>query len=182
MIDSGIGMTDEQMINLFRPFSQADSSTTRKFGGTGLGLAISRHFCRMMGGDITAISQYGQGSTFTALLPADAEKSAKRVKKYDPDLIENLTASEDRSDAKTILVIDDDPVARELIRRHLEKEGFYVEIAASGQEGLNAAHAVRPDAITLDVLMPGMDGWTVLSALKADDVFNRYSCGNGHHD
>ena len=170
VIDSGIGMTDEQMMNLFRPFSQADSSTTRKFGGTGLGLAISRHFCRMMGGDITATSQYGQGSTFTALLPVDAEQSAKRVKKYDPDLIENLPEAEGRSDAKTILVIDDDPVARELIRRHLEKEGFRVEVAASGQEGLNIAHNIRPDAITLDVLMPGMDGWTVLSALKADDA------------
>lgn len=170
VVDAGIGMTGEQMFNLFRPFTQADSSTTRKFGGTGLGLAISRHFCRMMGGDITATSTYGQGSTFTAYLPADAEQSAKRAAPA------NSTDSETHSphldeltNTQTILVIDDDPIARELIRRHLEREGFRVEVAADGQEGLEAARRVQPAAITLDVLMPGMNGWTVLSELKADE-------------
>jgi ammonium transporter len=167
--DSGIGMTSEQMLNLFRPFTQADSSTTRQYGGTGLGLAISRHFCRMMGGDIKAESEYGSGSTFIAYLPADAEKS----KRYAPD-----NGSEQRpivvdvdawAEAKTVLVIDDDPIARELIRRHLEKEGFHVELAVDGAEGLAMAQSMRPDAITLDILMPGLDGWTVLSQLKADE-------------
>jgi PAS domain S-box-containing protein len=168
--DSGIGMTSEQMLNLFRPFTQADSSTTRQYGGTGLGLAISRHFCRMMGGDITAESEFGHGSTFIVHLPADAEKSIRHTPGNGSETSMLLLDPDAWRDAKTILVIDDDPVARELIRRHLEKEGFHVELAANGPEGLTIARGLQPDAITLDILMPGMDGWTVLSELKADET------------
>jgi CheY-like chemotaxis protein len=167
--DTGIGMTAEQMLNLFRPFSQADSSTTRRFGGTGLGLAISRHFCRMMGGDITANSEYEQGSTFTAHLPADAELS-KRRKPAKDTIQATINTIESATDGKLILVIDDDPIARELIRRHLEKEGFRVALATDGSEGLEMARNLKPDAITLDILMPGVDGWTVLSEIKADET------------
>ncbi len=166
--DSGIGMSETQIQNLFRPFTQADSSTTRKFGGTGLGLAISRHFCRMMGGDITVESEHREGSAFRAFLPADAEQSLRQHLKPSPETDETISSGDIWLDAKTVLVIDDDPIARELIRRHLEREGFHVEVASNGAQGLEFARHLHPDAITLDILMPGVDGWTVLAKLKAD--------------
>ncbi len=169
--DSGIGMTDEQMYNLFRPFTQADSSTTRQYGGTGLGLAIIRHFCRMMGGDVTAESELDVGSTFTVFLPADVERattdspSRGESTKIALSQLREALATET---LKTILIIDDDPIARELLRRHLEREQFSVIVATGGREGIEQAKRLRPDAITLDILMPSMDGWSVLSTLKAD--------------
>jgi CheY-like chemotaxis protein len=165
--DTGIGMTAEQMGRVFEAFTQADASTTRKYGGTGLGLAISRKFCRLMGGDLTVSSQPGKGSTFTISLPVEVS---------DQPAVSDSATSHDPDDARsgvptphsTVLVIDDDPNSRELVRRALRKEGFRVEIAATGQSGLEAARRLRPNAITLDVMMPGMDGWAVLRALKAD--------------
>ena len=156
--DSGIGMTPPQMARLFEAFAQAESSTSRKYGGTGLGLAITRRFARMMGGDVTVASQPGQGSTFTVLLPAEPPP---------PETVPAGSAGEPGT-AGTILVIDDHPEARELVRRLLAEEGFRVLEAAGGEAGLALARQERPDAITLDVLMPGMDGWAVLAALKAD--------------
>jgi signal transduction histidine kinase/CheY-like chemotaxis protein len=161
--DSGIGMTPEQMRRLFEAFAQADASTTRRFGGTGLGLAISRRFCQMMGGDITVESEVGRGSTFTVRLPAHV--GAPRV---EPALAEAAPAEPPPEGASVVLVIDDDPTVRDLLQRFLAKEGFWVEGAADGPEGLRLAKALRPAAITLDVMMPGMDGWAVLTALKAD--------------
>jgi PAS domain S-box-containing protein len=164
--DTGIGMTPEQTAQLFQPFTQADASTTRKYGGTGLGLAISRHFCHMMGGDIQVTSNLGQGSTFTVQLPLAVKDQKLEV----PATESNLTASSLATivNGATILVIDDDARVRDLMVRYLTKEGFRVETAASGEEGLHLARSLRPDAITLDVMMPKMDGWSVLSALKAD--------------
>ncbi|MGA8261004.1 MAG: GAF domain-containing protein [Arenicellales bacterium] len=162
--DTGIGMTPEQMGKLFQAFSQADASTTRQYGGTGLGLAISRMFCRMMGGDITVESVYGQGSVFTILLPAEAvenKSSPASVHEEAP----GLPAPEGSG---TVLVIDDDPAVRNLMQRFLGKEGLAVVLAANGSEGLKLAKTAHPDVITLDVLMPGMDGWEVLAALKSD--------------
>jgi hypothetical protein len=156
--DSGIGMTPAQMAKLFEAFSQAEASTTRKYGGTGLGLAISRKFARMMGGDVTVESTPGQGSVFTIRLPATVATAA-----------ETPGAEPDReARSGTVLVIDDNPEARDLVRRLLEGEGFAVIEAAGGEAGLALARERRPDAITLDVLMPGMDGWAVLSAIKGD--------------
>ncbi len=161
--DTGIGMTPEQLGRLFLAFSQADASTTRKYGGTGLGLVISRKFCQMMSGDITVASTPGAGSTFTIDLPADvpeavepAAETTKPGAKLPP-----LTK-------KRVLVIDDDPDATDLMRRMLEKNGFGVLTASTGQQGIELARREKPDAITLDVLMPGMDGWSVLTSLKAD--------------
>jgi len=162
--DTGIGMTMEQMNKLFQPFTQADSSTTRKFGGTGLGLTITRHFCRMMGGDVSVTSEVGEGATFTITLPAEVTGQ----KEVAPPSYTNEQLPPAQSGVCKILVIDDDPVVRELLQRFLTREGFYVASAANGVEGLNLARSQQPDAITLDVLMPGMDGWTVLSTLKAD--------------
>ncbi|MBI3948809.1 MAG: response regulator, partial [Armatimonadetes bacterium] len=163
--DSGIGMTPEQMGRLFQAFSQADSSTTRQFGGTGLGLAISRHFCQMMGGDISVASEPGKGSAFTIRVPAEVEAP---VPAETPAAPETLVAASGIEGAKRILVIDDDEQARNLVCRMLSRERFDVVAVAGGEDGLRRAREVRPDAIVLDVLMPTMDGWSVLTALKAD--------------
>jgi len=164
--DTGVGLTDEQARGLFEPFTQADSSTTRKFGGTGLGLAITHRFADMMGGTVQLTSKLGEGATFTISLPANLVQ-----RKAAPNLVEIAEAEPVRAEQKsagTVLVIDDDPTVHELLRHSIGKQGFRVEGAISGEEGLRMARRLRPDAITLDVMMPGMDGWTVLSRLKSD--------------
>jgi two-component system, NtrC family, sensor kinase len=167
--DTGIGMTDEQMSRLFQEFSQADASTTRKYGGTGLGLAISQHFCRLMGGEITVESQPGKGSTFTIRLPRIAQvgetpASAGRG----PERPEGAHAIAEEAEEPLVLVVDDDETVRELVVRHLERGGFAAVAARSGQEGLRLVRELRPAAVTLDIMMPDLDGWTVLAAIKGD--------------
>jgi PAS domain S-box-containing protein len=159
--DTGIGMTTEQQARLFEAFAQADASTAKRFGGTGLGLAISRQFCRMMGGDLTVTSEAGSGTTFTVRLPRQVAEPSTAATPAAPRETSAGTAG-------TLLVIDDDANARDVLRRIFTKDGFRVEEAANGEAGLLQARALKPDAITLDVLMPGMDGWAVLTALKAD--------------
>ncbi|HLY27667.1 MAG TPA: response regulator [Aggregatilineales bacterium] len=161
--DSGIGMTQEQLSRLFQDFTQADSSTTRKYGGTGLGLSISRRYCQMMGGDIFVSSQEGKGSTFTVRLPATVVKSEQTAAP-----VKATTTAPKTGKKTTILVIDDDKPTREIVARFLDKQGYRIEMAASGEEGLQRARELHPDAITLDVMMPTMDGWSVLAVLKAD--------------
>jgi CheY-like chemotaxis protein len=163
--DTGIGMTPEQLGKLFQAFTQADASTNRKFGGTGLGLAISRKFCQLMGGDITVASEHGKGSTFTVTLPAEVKDPAAQAASFTASPTPHAALRTSRS---TVLVIDDDLVVHDLMRRSLEKDGFLVEVAADGKTGLELAKQLKPEVITLDVMMPGMDGWAVLSALKTD--------------
>ena len=167
--DTGIGMTDAQMERLFQSFAQADASTTRKYGGTGLGLAITRHFCEMMGGTITVQSAAGMGTTFTIRLPAvpPAEPISAKAQ-LEAEAENGQGQAEGGSERAAILVIDDDSTTRTLMRNALENAGYRVECAASGEEGLRLARLYRPLAITLDVIMPHMDGWATLSALKAD--------------
>ncbi len=193
--DSGIGMSMEQLQRVFQAFVQADTTTTRKYGGTGLGLAISQRFCRMMGGDIRVRSQVGQGSTFTVRLPLDVDaaqqsmqqlghpQASPRVPQYDaaiapshessladhpqPSHISQTTASLPTPKG-TVLVIDDDENVQRLVNYHLGKEGFRVEYAKTGEAGLTLARSLQPTLITLDVLLPNMNGWDVLAALKAD--------------
>ena len=156
--DTGIGMTPDQISKLFRPFTQADSSTARDYGGTGLGLAITKHFCGMLGGNVAVESEPGRGSTFTITLPADAGSVA-------------ATSPETLPDAGvlgTVLIIEDERVMQDLLRQELAQRGYRVLTAAGGIEGLRLAREVRPDAITLDVIMPDLDGWSVLRALKDD--------------
>jgi signal transduction histidine kinase/CheY-like chemotaxis protein len=155
--DTGIGMTAEQQAKLFEEFTQADSSTARRYGGTGLGLAITRKLARMMGGDVTVQSEPGKGSVFTVRLPAGADAAARSA---------GNGSRAPSSDC--VLVVDDDATARELIAEHLKSEGFSVVTAAGGLEGLKLAKELRPIAITLDVMMPDLDGWSVLAALRQD--------------
>jgi PAS domain S-box-containing protein len=161
--DTGIGMTDEQIQRLFEAFSQADSSTTRKYGGTGLGLAISQRFCRMMGGDVAVTSQEGEGSTFTVWLPAVVIPDAMPIASSAVPSHAPFSQSQ-----ATLLVIDDDAVVGDLLERSLQNHGFRIEIATDGTEGIRKARSLQPDVIILDVLLPNMNGWDVLAILKAD--------------
>jgi signal transduction histidine kinase/CheY-like chemotaxis protein len=157
--DTGVGMTKEQLGRLFEAFSQADASTTKRFGGTGLGLAITRHFCTMLGGGVTVESSPGKGSTFTIILPDQGDAPA----------IGQAPVVAPAADGRaTVLVVDDDATVRSLLTKTLEKEGYRVILASNGVEALSLARQHRPQAITLDVLMPQMDGWRALKELKAD--------------
>ena len=155
--DTGIGMTPEQVAKLFQPFTQADESTTRKYGGTGLGLSISRRFAEMMGGDLTVESEAGKGTTFVARLPVQVTAEATESGPVPVTPIDGAA-----------LVIDDDPAARDLLIRTLALEGVPSVAAGDGEEGLRLARKFTPGVVFLDVIMPKMDGWAVLSALKAD--------------
>ena len=171
--DTGIGMTPEQTAKLFQAFTQADGSTMRKYGGTGLGLALSRKFCVMMGGDINVESAPGKGSTFVVRLPGDIENydgeaTSIRLRLPGRRREESREAGVVAPTGKTLLVIDEDPAVRQLMERIASREGYRLVTAASGEEGLKLVREVRPDIITLEVVMPGIDGWTVLKSLKSD--------------
>jgi signal transduction histidine kinase/CheY-like chemotaxis protein len=155
--DTGIGMTEEQQGRLFRAFSQADVSTTREYGGTGLGLAITKHFCELLGGRIAVESTPGRGSTFTITLP-DRSRAAAAV----------AATPVGAEHAALVMVVDDDPNARDLLAATVRREGYRVIEATDGESALALAREWHPDVITLDVLMPRMDGWAVLTALKSD--------------
>jgi signal transduction histidine kinase len=178
--DTGIGMTPGQLGKLFQAFTQADGSTQRKYGGTGLGLALSRKFCVMMGGDINARSEPGKGSTFTMRLPGDVENVDGEATSIHVSIHKRISQMVRISGAsgavpkvvpaplRRMLVIDDDPAVCELMTRLCCKEGYEVFTAATGEEGLRLAREKQPNLITLDVVMPGMDGWAVLKTLKED--------------
>lgn len=171
--DTGIGMSEEQLAKVWEAFSQADPSTTRKYGGTGLGLAITKRFCLMMDGDVLVKSEPNKGSAFTVILPRKLEQGQKinptlkpsftPTVKLDANVTQELPAG-----ATQILCIDDDPTVHDLMRRFLHREGFKVFTAGGGKEGVEMAKKIKPDAITLDVMMPEMDGWNVLTTLKSD--------------
>ncbi len=179
--DTGIGIPQDKISQLFHPFSQADESTTRKYGGTGLGLTISKRFINMLGGDLSVVSEEKKGSTFTIVLPCGlpgsesipnpsrVHESASIPATSDALHARKTTGSDDRRGyVSKILVIDDDRNAREIISRHLHKDGFNVRAASNGLDGIKMARADKPDLITLDIMMPEMDGWGVLKILKAD--------------
>ncbi|MFN7971393.1 MAG: PAS domain S-box protein [Acidobacteriota bacterium] len=165
--DTGIGMSADQMSRLFQAFTQADASTTRKYGGTGLGLVICRKVAELMGGDVTVQSALGKGSTFEVTVPAEVLERKGEPEARVASPFKHHAVPEG---ATRVLVIDDDAAVRELLEHFLTKEGFDVVTASGGEEGLRLAHECRPDVITLDVMMPGMDGWSVLGKLKHDPV------------
>jgi signal transduction histidine kinase/DNA-binding response OmpR family regulator len=161
--DSGIGMTPEQLAKLFAPFAQADASTTKRYGGTGLGLAITRHFCEILGGSIQVDSTAGVGSVFTMVLPGSkpavpGDAGAAAMPASDPGA----------GNAPLVMVVDDDPASRHFLAMVLHKEGWRVVEAEGGEAAIALARKLRPAAITLDIMMPRMDGWSVLTALKSD--------------
>ena len=157
IVDDGIGITQEQKKYLFQPFTQLDASTTRRFGGTGLGLSITKQFIEMMGGSICVDSRFGEGSTFKFYLPVNVTK---------PDIKEEVIDELPAKEHGIVLVIDDDKPTRVMLKEYLSNLGYSVAIAGNGKEGLRLAKKLRPDAILLDVKMPKMDGWKVLSSLK----------------
>jgi PAS domain S-box-containing protein len=167
--DTGIGMTTDQQAKVFEAFTQADASTTRTYGGTGLGLAITKSFCRLMGGDVTLTSEAGKGTTFVVRLPAVTHAASDTVGLAAEKRSEGPQVAEPEH-APIVLVVDDDPNARELLRRHLQRGGYAVRMAANGEEAMQLARTLQPDVVTLDALMPQMDGWAVLSAMKEDAV------------
>ena len=158
--DTGLGMTEEQVAKLFQRFTQADASTTRRFGGTGLGLAITKAFTEMLGGRISVESRPGEGSSFALTVPTELPIPSADAEH------EGATELDGRDDV--VLVVDDDPATRDLLTRFLSKEGFEVRVAADGRSGLEMAQTLKPRVILLDVTMPRMDGWTVLRNLKDD--------------
>jgi len=176
--DSGIGMSSEQLERVFNAFTQADSTTTRKYGGTGLGLAIVRHLCHGMNGDVSVVSQPDEGSTFTVRLPQEVRVAGSKpaVSPCGPDGETPMEPGrhpgrpplDSLNNARTVLIIDDDPVASDLHERVVRDLGIEVIVARLGLEGLAFARKFRPSAIILDILMPDLSGWGVLAALKAD--------------
>ena len=197
VIDTGRGMTPDEQAKLFKPFVKLAARQGNR-SGTGLGLVISQRFCDMMHGDITVESEFEKGSTFTVRLPVDTvgghiPRSASDAEQTGPEPApeepKDIAAERDRptpspitrsdasgaanaqlpaGSARIVLVVDDDPNVREMMHRHLESQGFRVISAADGLEGLEVAKRMRPAVITLDAIMPGLDGWAVLAALRTD--------------
>jgi nitrogen-specific signal transduction histidine kinase/ActR/RegA family two-component response regulator len=164
--DTGIGMHPDQIERLFEPFVQADSSTTRKFGGTGLGLAISRQFCRLLGGDISVSSALGEGSTFSVILPI--EYSSRQIDVPAPAATDAAHSELAGEAGRTVVVIDDDPAALELLARYLRKEQYTPICCSNVPEGLELAKRIQPAAVTMDIKMDGIDGWTALRMMQSD--------------
>ncbi len=172
--DTGVGIPREVQDKIFREFSQADDSTTRKFGGTGLGLAISKRFCEMMGGSIRLESTTGVGTTFFFDLPLKATgitagPGVEIERKPQPEKIAPPVAPLETPIRPVVLIVDDDLEIQDLMRRILEKEGYQVAATGNGQEAICLAESLQPCLITLDIMMPGIDGWTVLAALKKNE-------------
>ncbi len=160
--DTGVGIAPEHLAIIFEEFRQVDASSTRQAGGTGLGLAISRKMAHLMGGDISVRSALGQGSTFVLRLPRVPGLLSAAAVEVSP------TPGGRRPGGLVLLAIDDDPDVLELVKTRLANTEFSVVTALGGEAGLKAAQAIRPDVITLDILMPGLDGWEVLRRLKAN--------------
>ncbi len=156
--DTGIGMTPAQVTGLFEAFSQADASITRNYGGTGLGLAITKHFCRMLGGDVTVASEYGKGTTFTVTIPAAAPRMTAGPLQSGPEW----------HTAGTVLLLEDECTTRSALDQALTQEGYRVVMAMDAHDALRLAREKRPDAVILDVVSSDLDGWAILRMLKTD--------------
>lgn len=169
--DSGIGIPADRMEAIFEAFEQAEKSTTRRYGGTGLGLPISRSLCHLLGFELNVKSVAGQGSTFTIDLQRRNRTSQPAIEVL-PDPESDSAAPDLLLHGKHVLIIDDDADARTLIAHQIASLGGHSTGAASGEEGMQKARLLMPNLITLDLLMPGIDGWEILKRLKADPVLN----------
>ena len=171
--DTGIGMSDDELDKVFSAFEQADTSTTREYGGTGLGLAISKQYTEMMGGTIDVESEVGEGTTFSVVVPMDCRQSRQQEQDTANRRSTDKLDFEPTGDGDSVvLVIEDDPASRELLERTLSNEGYQVVTAEDGARGLELARSLKPVAITLDLLMPEMSGWQVLSRIRRDDALS----------
>ncbi len=171
--DSGIGIPEDKQKLIFEAFQQADGSTSRKYGGTGLGLSISKELAYILGGEIQVESTPGEGSTFTLFIPANhtlasaiQEAAIVQQDKFIPAYPEPLSSPAAKGEALTLLIVEDDITFAEVLRDYALEKGFQPMLAYSGDTGLQMAEDHLPDAIVLDIMLPVMDGWTILKKLK----------------
>ena len=162
--DTGIGIAAEDLGRLFTEFQQLDAGPGRQQEGTGLGLALTRRFAEMHGGQVKVESALGMGSTFTLRLPLEA--TALRG----PAPVEPPQVTAGDLGRPLVLVVDDNPQAAEILARTMGAGGFRIKVAHTGPEALSMARELKPVAITLDILLPEVDGWEVLNRLKADEA------------
>jgi len=165
--DTGIGISAEDQKKLFQPFQQVDQSLARRYEGTGLGLAMVKRIVELHGGSVHLESETGKGSCFSIRIPYLPEAD---LISEDQAETSGVVSAGSAKDGRLALVIEDDPKAAELIRQHLENEGFAVQVAADAEQALDLARAMRPDLITLDILLPGMDGWQFLEVIKKETM------------
>jgi len=173
--DTGIGLDAEQQARLFQPFSQADSSTTRRYGGTGLGLSIVRRLAQLMGGDVAVDSAAGEGSTFTVTLVLEAAPVSAEIAPLtlpSPPEIGGRGLISAGGDGVLLLVVDDHPVNREVLVRQLKLLGFAADTAGDGSEALAAWTPGRYAAVLADLHMPGMDGFALTRQLRVQEADN----------
>jgi PAS domain S-box-containing protein len=162
--DTGIGIEKEDLGRLFKEFQQLDDGSGQRQEGTGLGLALTRRFAELHGGQVTVESAVGSGSTFTLRLPLQATAPVVPA----PVAVRPVRAID--LSKPLVLVVEDNPQAAEILERHLDAGGFRIEVARTGPEALTMARELKPIAITLDILLPEVDGWEVLTRLKADEA------------
>src|SRR5487761_1818175 len=162
--DTGIGIAQSDLGRLFTEFQQLDAGPGREQEGTGLGLALTKRFAELHGGHVSVESVQGEGSTFILTLPAVAKKA------IEPPAQESGRVGSSDPSRPLVLLVEDNPEAAEILARHLETGGFRLRIARTGNEALAMARDLKPVAITLDILLPEIDGWEVLTRLKADEA------------
>jgi CheY-like chemotaxis protein/anti-sigma regulatory factor (Ser/Thr protein kinase) len=174
VVDTGVGISEEHILHIFEEFRQADSSTSRRFGGTGLGLAIAKKYAQLLGGTISVSSKLGEGSTFTlslpmVYLPNSNLPDAVIVKQFNQSIDIKPKKVEEGESGKTILLVEDSESAIIQMKDILEADGYTILVARDGAEGLAILSESIPDAIILDLMMPGVDGFEVLKAMRNTD-------------
>ena len=163
--DTGIGIAPADQSRIFHEFQQVDAGIDRQQQGTGLGLTLTRRFARLHGGDVRVASEPGKGSVFTIHMPLIAVTHEPAV-----EAIEGIAHSNGDAALPLVLIVEDDPPASELLSRQLQRAGFRTEVVRSGSDVMARARQRKPAAITLDILLPGLDGWEVLTRLKHDEA------------
>ncbi len=162
--DTGIGMKSEDQEKVFKEFWQADSSFARKYEGTGLGLALTKRIVEMHGGKIWFESQYGKGSIFYFALPVNAP--VRTIPPKESEARPRHIVPSEKKEAKTVLVVEDDRMAADLLTLYLSNAGYNVIVAVDGEDAIKKSKEFHPFLITLDIMLPKKDGWDVLSELK----------------